>query len=165
MTRIRPDQAAYLRARRVSAFADGRCYECCLRPRLPDKRRCAVCTDRNLERRTDIGVGQKCRGLCGQPSAPGRARCDACLARHREYMATRRRDAGIEPRATAPRPRRIMTPRGPRKPTIQTSAVPPAPPFPARADGPPKVDSGPPAEVDLSTRRAVIAALAVRRAA
>ncbi len=169
--RVRPDQAAYLRTRRVVALESGLCYECCLRPQALAKdgvtklRRCQVCKDRNLARRTDIGVGMLCRGLCGKPSAPGRARCDDCLARHRAYMTQRRLDAGIQPRAVPQRTRRILAPRPPRVRTVSsTSAAPSQRADPAPTDGQPKVDSGPPAEVDLSKRRQAIAQLAARRA-
>lgn len=132
----------YIRGLRTAAYAAGKCYECCSRPHLPGRRRCQVCRDRNLARRSDVGVGMMCRGLCGKPSAPGRARCEDCLAKHRSYMETRRRESGVQPRAKAQRRRRIMTPR-PRK--IQTS------------DGPRMADPAHPAEAPMRSRRRAVA--------
>jgi len=150
----RHGRGAYLQTLREAAFAQGLCYECTSLPVIFGKRRCEHCLKRHRDRLTAKFAAGECAGLCGRQRTNGRSRCESCLERHREYQRNRRRAAGVEPRMLkAP-----GTPRVRRKP-LSTSAVPIAPPIS------PALSDPPPAEVDLSKRRAVIAALAARRAA
>lgn len=142
----RTGRGAYLKTLRDAAFAQGLCYECTARPVVFGRRRCEGCNDRNRARLAAKFAAGECRGLCGSQAAPGRSRCDACRDKHREYMRQRRIAAG-------------KTPRGPRSKPVSTSTVPPTQEIlPA-----PVVCT--PVEVDLSKRKAVIAALVRRRAA
>lgn len=137
---MRTRDPGYIRNLRQTAHANGRCYECCSRPHLPDQLRCQVCKDRDVARRSHLGVGKLCRGMCGRPSAPGRARCDDCLKRHRDYMSRRRLAAGMQPRVRS---------------LASASVAPSVVSIPAQTDGPPKEDPGPPAEAPFQ-RPAVV---------
>ncbi|MGE5803367.1 MAG: hypothetical protein ACM358_14065 [Gemmatimonadota bacterium] len=147
----RTGRGLYLKRLRDAAFAQGLCYECTARPVLFGRRRCEGCNEKNRARlRAKFSAGE-CRGLCGAQAVPGRSRCDVCREKQREYMRQRRIAAGKKPRQPK---------------TLSTSALPSmSPHLPVSTDGPGKGDSARSAEVDLSQRRAIIAALAARRAA
>lgn len=153
----RHGKGAYLKALREAAFAQGLCYECTCRPFVVGKRRCEHCCAKNRIRLEATFAAGACTSLCGRPRDPGFTRCSSCREKHRLYMEARRRAAGIAPRVL----REPGAPRPPRRRRIvsSTSQAPTALPTPPAPSDPR------PVEVDLSTRRAVIAALAARRAA
>lgn len=140
---------AYHRARREMAVRDGRCYNCMTLPMKPGRRMCQGCIDWHKQYRIDRIAGGKCRDLCGRDADEGRTRCIECLDRHARKARAKRGKPVDAP----------IVRRAPRRQPVPTSAAPST----REIVHAPAVH--PAAEVDHSQRKAIIAALAARRAA
>lgn len=146
---------AYHRARCEAAAQDGLCLNCMRQPRKLDRRKCQGCIDWHKQYRVDRIAGGKCRDLCGRDANEGRTRCIECLDRHARKARAKRGQPVDAP----------IVRRAPRRDQPSTSIDLGCAINEPQMDGPRKGDSAHPAEVDLSQRKAIIAALATRRAA
>lgn len=93
-----PDYQAKQREKRRIAAAAGWCSQCCIRPMVPGKRRCQLCTDRSnaLNRKksaqaaqaqgVDPNLHRHCNGGCGTLIALDSTWrfCPRCLAKERK---------------------------------------------------------------------------------